>query len=217
MATSSRSRSIRHPQNAYTGAEPISNGVGAAMSGGSTSGARRLSSRTPGGGNGAGNGSGPSRESVAEFEDLIKQTNYAANHYETHPPTQSSLEPRSKTPDARRVRNSLHKPNPNPSAPRQQNGPSGSMSMQSSPPSRPSRQNTTNLYDYNGNPASRERRRSLPSGNMPADHDFYNDNGPNDASQASNPSITLPPLRSRSGTTSGKNKKGMLSFMSGEP
>lgn len=86
--------------------------------------------------------------------------------------------------------------------------------MQSSPPSRPSRQNTTNLYDYGGHPASRERRRSLPSSNMPPDHDFYNDNGPNDASQASNPSIPLPPLRSRSGTTSGKNKKGMLSFMS---
>jgi hypothetical protein len=238
-SSATRSRSIRHPQNAYTGAELMSSGVGGTMGGGrmsnigpgsSTSGGYgRMSSRassaatttnttTSSYAKGYSNGNAYERESLADFQDLLQQTNYASNHYESQssPP---STQPRSKTPDARRVRNSLHKPNPNPSASRAPFGsiqqPMASPSMQSSPPARPSRTNTSNLHDYNqqGNP--RERRLSLPSSNQAPDRGFYNDSTPSDFSSSTGPSTPLPPLRSRSGTQSGKNKKGMLSFMSG--
>jgi hypothetical protein len=219
MATSSsagRSRSIRHPQDTYNGAELLSSSTGPSYNGGH----QQMGSR----GGGPPQLSPPSsssnpvttRSSVAEFEDLLYQANYAANHYETQPQSQQSQtqsptsqsfghrqpSQRSKTPDARRVRNSLQKPNPNPNY------------MATGTPPRPSRNNTQNLNDYR-NDDQRERRLSLPSANSSNDRDYYQPQLPSDFNQGGTLS-SMPPARSRSGTQSNKNKKGMLSFMSGK-
>jgi hypothetical protein len=206
-------------------------------------------------GNTNGNGNGyiagnSTRESMAEFQDLLYQANYAATHYDEQPtsplPTsksqaagvtqtqplrlgQDSSGPlRSKTPvDARRVRNSLHKPNPyasnnNTNLLSQSTGSAAARTMatSSSPPTRPSRNNTSNLHDFaSGNPnqETRQRRLSLP-GSTPDNHNYFDGNGnsafPGDFVNTMGTN-TPPPLRSRSGTQSVKNKKGMLSFMSG--
>ena len=208
MATSSstaRTRSIRHPQNAYNGAEMLSSSTGPSV----TSNGPRMSAAARSGG-------GPStlatptvnntRSSVAEFEDLLYQANYAANHYDSQQQQQPlALGPRpsqrSKTPEARKVRNSLHKPNPN-------------NYMATGTPPRPGRTNTQYPNDYR-NDDQRERRLSLPSTNNQMDRDYYQHPMPNDFSQSSGTMPSMPPARSRSGTQSAKNKKGMLSFMSG--
>ncbi|KAG8794269.1 signal transducing kinase of the PAK [Serendipita sp. 398] len=217
MATPSavRSRSIRHPQHDYSGAEPIFNNNGKTSvpsSGGSASGGRRISTK------GAHHAQSPSmatginspqdtRDSAADFTDFQYQAAYFNGGNDSQPPTTSGP-PRSKTPD-HRVRNSLHKPNPNPSGAR--NPYRSNETMQS--PTRPSRQNTSNLNEYAYN-QTRERRLSLPGASNAPDREFYNDNGPMDTMPSMGSAHPLPPLRSRSGTTSGKNKKGMLSFMS---
>ena len=224
MATSTsagRSRSIRHPQNAYNGAELLSSSSGPTYNGGP----QRMTNRPGGPPSQAQSSYGPSasssnpatnRSSAAEFEDLLYQANYAANHYETQPqsqsqspPTQYSLGPRqpsqrSKTPDARRARNSLHKPNPN----------TNYMANSGTPP-RPLRTNTSTLNDGYRNDDQRERRLSLPSSNAHNDGDYYQPAFQPDFNQVGTISST-PPVRSRSGTQSNKNKKGMLSFMSGQ-
>jgi hypothetical protein len=205
-ANTARSRSIRHPQNVYTGAELIVGGNG---NGSNSGGNRRLSTRS-GGTTGASStavnsrssaATGGNRESMAEFQDLLYHTNYAATHYDEQPtsplPVQqhhqqvaigvsvtqtqplrlghdSSGQFRSKTPvDTRRVRNSLPKPNPyasysNPLSQYTPSGPvrsSNTMATSSSPPTRPSRNNTTNLHDFAPafpNQETRQRRLSLP-------------------------------------------------------
>jgi hypothetical protein len=218
MATSSsagRSRSIRHPQDAYNGAEPLSPSYGPPFNGGQ----QQMSPRGGGPPQQSKSSLSPSsnpatnRSSVAEFEDLLYQANYAANHYETQPQYQPQLQPqtqlgprqpsqRSKTPDARRVRNSLHKPNPNTNY------------MATGTPPRPARTNTQNPNDYRQDD-QRERRLSLPSAHTQNDRDYYQPPLPPDFNQGGTISST-PPARSRSGTQSNKNKKGMLSFMSGQ-
>ena len=260
-ANTARSRSIRHPQNVYTGAEMIGGGNG---NGSNSGGNRRLSTRSGGttgasstavnsrssaatGGNGNGN-----RESMAEFQDLLYHTNYAATHYDEQPtsplPVQqhqqqvatavgvtqtqplrlghdSSDQFRSKAPvDTCRVRNSLPKPNPyapysNPLSQYTPSGPvrsSNKMATSSSPPTKPSRNNTTNLHDFAPavpNQETRQRKLSLP-GSTPDKHNDFDGNG-NAAfpGEFINTMVTQtpPPLRSRSV----KNKKGMLSFMRG--
>jgi hypothetical protein len=260
-----RSRSIRHPQASYDGAQLIGN-IGN-TNGSNSGGNRRLSTRSGGTGttttttttrssaaNYNNHSNGNTRESVAEFQDLLYQANYAASHYEDQPRSpvaamsmstaqaagvtqtqplrlgQDSIGAlRSKTPvDARRVRNSLHKANPYTSTYSTTNSLSQStgsaaqrtMATSSSPPTRPSRNNTSNLLDFtqsNPNQETRQRRLSLP-GSPPANHNYFEPNGnaafPGDFVNTMGTS-TPPPLRSRSGTQSVKNKKGMLSFMSG--
>lgn len=211
MATSSsaaRTRSIRHPQNAYNGAEMLSSSTGPPSTNGP-----RMSSAARSGGGPPTTSTLATRSSVAEFEDLLYQANYAANHYDSQQqqpaPTSSTttttpLGPRqsqrSKTPDARRVRNSLHKPNP-------------SNHMATGTPPRVNRTNTQYPNDYR-NDDQRERRLSLPSAGSHNDRDYYQHPVPNDYSQGGTMQ-QVPPTRSRSGTQSAKNKKGMLSFMSG--
>lgn len=249
---SARSRSIRHPQNNYTGAERIGASEGSYFTGLDSQPnapvamggpGRRLSQRPAGpvatgvpmtsSATRSDSGHGRvSRESVAEFQDLLQQTNFAANHFESavpaQPPAHVTVSQRSKTPEARRVRNSLHKPYPHSSTSisgttnsasttrsyfNQPPSSSSPYTMASSPPPRPSRNNTSNLHQTDNALPTRDRRMSLPSSPQNSDAQFYSESP--QFSQSTLSSNSNPPMRSRSGTQSGKNKKGMLSFMSG--
>lgn len=173
----------------------------------------------------------PSRESIQEYSDLLRDANIAA--VAAFEPTRQAPPPppsfRAKTPvDAPgsstppRVRNSLQKPPPRArksSTPPHDPFAAPSKSGMASPPPRPSRANTATLNDlYPAQSTLAARRLSVPIATPdlpfapdPADT-LPSVSSPDVLATATSSSLSSG-TRSRSGTTI-KSKKGVLGFMS---
>ncbi|KAF5387311.1 hypothetical protein D9757_005777 [Collybiopsis confluens] len=160
----------------------------------------------------------PSRESVAEYNALLAESNLhaaEANNYKGFVPSRTPPAPPSKSSTLQKSRlrklslpsNTLPQP---PSAP-----PTSNSTMTTSPPPRPSRANTANLNDlFQAEPMSTNQRRlSQPAPPLPNESQFYADplESPPQADYHS-PSAGTIAGRSRSSTQS-KAKKGVLGFI----
>ena len=186
----------------------------------------------------------PSRQSIQEYNDLLAEANYhaaaAANYQDPFVPSRAAPPPplspatssRISQASSPRIRNSLHKSPPA----RKQNTPknadidpfaANSPSMTgTAPPPRPSRANTANLNDIFSAQGSLSRNRLsdpfVPPPTPNVSHDTYSDSPeaqsltqlPSVDSPAAVPVQTASGIRSRSGTTATKSKKGMFNFMS---
>lgn len=133
----------------------------------------------------------PSRESIQEYSDLLREANIATSR----PP---------------KVRNSLQKPKPR-ARKLSSHDPFAAPPMTTSPPPRPSRANTATLNDlFPSQPTTTidSRRLSAPIPASPPE--------PVEPADPLPPVDVFPPApsRSRSGTLVTKSKKGMLGFMS---
>ncbi|KIK61742.1 hypothetical protein GYMLUDRAFT_73249 [Collybiopsis luxurians FD-317 M1] len=160
----------------------------------------------------------PSRESVAEYNALLAESNLhaaEANNYKGFTP--------SRAPPAPPTKSTIQKPRlrklslPSNSSPQPPTAPPISQStMTTSPPPRPSRANTANLNDlFQAEPMSvNPRRLSQPAPPMPNDGQFYADpvESPPPVFDYHHSSAGTIAGRSRSSTQS-KTKKSVLGFI----
>lgn len=183
----------------------------------------------------------PSRESIQEYNELLAEANVhaaAAAKYQdpflpsrAAPPPPLSPATSSRISQSPRVRNSLHKTPPARKQSTPKNLDSDPFATNSptmtgtAPPPRPSRANTATLNDIFPTQGSLSRNRLsdsfVPPPTPNVSHDTYSDSPETQSLPQLPPVIDGPAavqtssgIRSRSGTTATKSKKGMFNFMS---